>query len=469
MSRQHTPQHLAQPTVDTVARSRRYFGTDGIRGLVGQWPVTPDFMLKLGWAAGKVLTQQGIGKVLIGKDTRISGYMFESVLEAGLSAAGVDTQLLGPMPTPAIAYLTRTLRARAGIVISASHNPYYDNGVKFFAADGTKLPDELELAIEQQVERAMVIVDSAKLGKATRIIDAPGRYIEFCKNTVTADVVLNGLKIVVDCANGAAYQVAPSVFRELGAEVIEMGIDPNGLNINLNCGATFPQQLRARVLAEQADLGIALDGDGDRVMLVDHTGGVLDGDDVLYILVKHHKMQQSIICGAGIVGTLMTNLGLERALRALDFEFVRAPVGDRYIANELMQRKWYWGGEPSGHIICSAITTTGDGIVTALQVLAAMQTQQTRLADLRQGLTKYPQMLVNVNIHDVSCDVIRLPAVQQAVQAAQHLLGVTGRVLLRYSGTEPLLRIMVEGESVTLVEQLANQLATLIQDCIIKY
>ena len=317
---------------------RKYFGTDGIRGRVGTFPVTAEFVLKLGWAVGKVLARQGNGKVLIGKDTRISGYMFESVLEAGLSAAGVDIHLLGPMPTPAIAYLTRTLRAQAGIVISASHNPYYDNGIKFFSSQGMKLPDELEIAIEEQLEHTMTTVDSAELGKAVRVQDAPGRYIEFCKSTVSSDVVFNDLRIVVDCANGAGYHIAANVFRELGADVVEVGVEPNGLNINLDCGAMHPEKLREHVLREKADLGIALDGDGDRVLMVDHEGNILDGDELLYIIVKHRQEMGTL--KGGVVGTVMSNLGFEQAMRALDVDFTRVPVGDRHIIAELVKRKW---------------------------------------------------------------------------------------------------------------------------------
>lgn len=439
---------------------RRYFGTDGIRGRVGTNPITPEFVLKLGWAVGKVLARQGNGKVLIGKDTRISGYMFESVLEAGLSAAGIDIHLLGPMPTPAIAYLTRTLRAQAGIVISASHNPYYDNGIKFFSALGTKLPDEVELAIEEQLEQNMTCVDSAALGKAIRVVDAPGRYIEFCKSTVTSDIVLNGLTIVVDCANGATYHVAPNVFRELGANVIELGVEPNGLNINLNCGATHLDKLTEQVLQHKADLGIALDGDGDRVIMVDQHGSVLDGDELL-LIIANHKISRGSLQG-GVVGTVMSNLGFELALKELGLEFVRVPVGDRYILNELSKRKWHLGGEPSGHIVCLQSTTTGDGIITALQVLAAMRMKNKSLAEIRQGYTKYPQVLLNVNIEQQNVS-IEEPRIQQAVKEVEGELGDRGRVLLRRSGTEPLIRIMVEGEDESHVKRLAEQLAGIVK------
>lgn len=444
--------------------SRKYFGTDGIRGRVGVWPITADFILKLGWSVGKVLArrqQQGYGKVLIGKDTRISGYMFESALEAGLSAAGVDIHLLGPMPTPAIAYLTRTLRAQAGIVISASHNPYYDNGIKFFSSQGMKLPDELELEIEDQLEMSMTTVDSADLGKAVRIVDAPGRYIEFCKSTISSDITLNGLKIVVDCANGAAYHIAPNVFRELGADLIEIGVEPDGLNINLNCGATHLETLKQRVVEENADLGIALDGDGDRVIMVDHQGKVLDGDELLYIIVKHRQELGTL--KGGVVGTVMSNFGFENAMRELDVDFARVPVGDRYIITELVKRHWYLGGEPSGHVICYDSTTTGDGIITALQVLSAMRHSEKSLAELRSGLQKYPQVLVNVKVRE-SCDLNHKPRIQHAIKDVQEALGASGRVLLRRSGTEALVRVMVEGIDEIRVNELANQLAIVVKE-----
>lgn len=445
----------------TIHKARRYFGTDGIRGRVGVWPITPEFVLKLGWAVGKVLTREGNGKVLIGKDTRISGYMFESVLESGLSAAGIDTHLLGPMPTPAIAYLTRTLRAQAGIVISASHNPYYDNGIKFFSSQGTKLPDHIEHAIEEQLEQPMTTVDSADLGKAIRVLDAPGRYIEFCKSTVSSDMILTGLKIVVDCAHGAAYHIASNVFRELGAEVVEIGVEPNGLNINLDCGATQPALLRSQVLAQQADLGIALDGDGDRVVMIDHEGHVLDGDELLYIIVKDHALNGSM--KGGVVGTVMSNLGFEQALLQLGLDFVRVPVGDRYIMSELHKRCWHFGGEPSGHIVCLSNSTTGDGIITALQVLAAMQRRRQTLAGIRKGFTKYPQTLLNVRVTQQNHSIEKA-GIQMAIKAAEDALGGKGRVLLRKSGTEPLVRIMVEGEDNIHVQQLAEQLARVVKE-----
>lgn len=447
-------------TKTTPPTPRKYFGTDGIRGRVGTSPITAEFILKLGWAVGKVLARQGYGKVLIGKDTRISGYMFESVLEAGLSAAGVDIHLLGPMPTPAIAYLTRTLRAQAGIVISASHNPYYDNGIKFFSAQGSKLPDALEIEIEEQLEKEMTTVDSSELGKAVRIVDAPGRYIEFCKSTVSSEIVLNGIKLVVDCANGAAYHIAPNVFRELGADVVEIGIEPNGLNINLDCGATHPEVLRKIVLQEGADLGIALDGDGDRVIMIDHQGHILDGDELLYIIAKHR--QELGILQGGVVGTVMSNFGLEKALLKLDIDFARVAVGDRHIISELIKRKWYLGGEQSGHIICRESTTTGDGIITALQVLSAMQHKQQSLAELKLGLHKFPQVLVNVKVAD-SSELDLRPRIQDALLNIENELGHSGRVLLRRSGTESLIRVMVEGEDEGRVKQLANQLADVVK------
>ena len=443
-----------------IPKQRKFFGTDGIRGRVGVWPINAEFVLKLGWAVGKVLARAGNGKVLIGKDTRISGYMFESVLEAGLSAAGIDTKLLGPMPTPAVAYLTRTLRAQAGIVISASHNPYYDNGIKFFSSLGFKLPDELEVAIEEQLELPMTTVDSAALGKAVRVVDAPGRYIEFCKSTVASDISLNGIKMVVDCANGATYHIAPNVFRELGAEVIETGVEPNGLNINFECGAMHPEVLRKHVLEAKADLGVALDGDGDRLIMVDNEGNTLDGDELLYIIVKHRQEIGSL--KGGVVGTLMTNLGFEEALANQGIEFVRVPVGDRHIIAELAKRDWHLGGEPSGHIICSDAVTSGDGIVTALQVLSAMCYKKESLRKLRGEMKKYPQMLINVTVKH-SNDPNQSPRVQTAIEQIRNALGRTGRVLLRRSGTEPLVRVMVEGENALQVKELAGQLANLVE------
>ncbi len=436
--------------------SRKYFGTDGIRGLVGEFPITPDFVMKLGWAAGKVLARQGTRKVLIGKDTRISGYMLESALEAGLSAAGIKAVLLGPMPTPAVAYLTRAFRAEAGVVISASHNPYYDNGIKFFSQDGTKLPDEVELEIEAELDQPMSCVESAKLGKASRIDDAPGRYIEYCKSSFPGELSLDGLKIVLDCAHGATYHIAPSVFRELGAEVVVMGCSPDGLNINAGVGSTEPEALVARVLTEQADLGIAFDGDGDRVMMVDQTGYLIDGDEIIYMIARDQRAQGKL--SGGVVGTLMSNLGLELALQELDVPFCRAKVGDRYVMEMLKERGWRLGGENSGHVIHLDHATTGDGIVAALQVLQAMIHQRCDLQTLRSGMRKFPQVLVNVRF-TASQDPTLDAGVLADVAAAEAELAGRGRVLLRKSGTEPLIRVMVEGEDATLVNSLAQRIA----------
>ncbi|WP_392340524.1 phosphoglucosamine mutase [Moritella marina] len=436
--------------------SRKYFGTDGIRGLVGKAPITPEFVLKLGWAAGKVLAQQGTKKVLIGKDTRISGYMLESALEAGLSAAGLDAAFMGPMPTPAVAYLTRTFRAEAGIVISASHNPYHDNGIKFFSANGTKLPDEVELAIEAQLEKELTCVESALLGKAVRIDDAAGRYIEYCKSTFPSRASLKGLKIVLDCAHGATYHIAPSVFKELGAEIIPIGVSPNGLNINDGCGATEPAALAARVLAEKADLGVAYDGDGDRLMMVDHTGYVIDGDEILYIMARE-ALRNGELKG-GVVGTLMANMGLEVALKSLGIPFARSAVGDRYVVEMLLEKGWRIGGENSGHIISLDHTTTGDGIVSSLLVLAAMINSGLTLQELRSGMSKFPQVLVNVRFSGDS-DPLLAESVLAAVTDVEQELADRGRVLLRKSGTEPLIRVMVEGEDETHVLALANKIA----------
>lgn len=441
---------------------RKYFGTDGIRGYTGTYPITPDFALKLGWAAGCVLAKKpGTGrKVLIGKDTRISGYMFESALEAGLSAAGMDSYLLGPMPTPAIAYLTRTLRAEAGIVISASHNLYYDNGIKFFDASGRKLPDEVELEIEKQLEKPLTTVASEALGKASRVVDATGRYIEFCKSTIPSEISLKGLKIIVDCANGATYNIAPAVFSELDAEVVELFVDPDGLNINDRCGATQPETLRQIVLAEEADLGIALDGDGDRLIMIDHTGAVVDGDDFLYILSTYWRKAGKPL--GGVVGTLMSNYGLELFFNREGIEFVRAKVGDRYVMSELQSRHWILGGETSGHVICLNKTSTGDGIVTALQVLQVMIETGKTLHELRQGFQKLPQKLVNVKTSNIK-DIAKDEKVQQAVSMAKQKLQNQGRVLLRASGTEPVVRVMVEGMDDQLISQIAEDLADIVR------
>jgi len=435
---------------------KRYFGTDGIRGKVGELPITPDFMLKLGWACGRVFARlSGSGEerstVIIGKDTRVSGYMFESALEAGLVAAGVDVKLLGPMPTPAIALMTRTHRAQAGIVISASHNPFYDNGIKFFNAEGCKLDDAVELAIERELDEPLVTVDSAAIGKVLRVVDAAGRYIEFCKSTVPDQFTLRGMKIVVDCAHGATYHIAPSVFAELGAEVVAMGVEPDGFNINQGVGSTDTEALAARVLTESADLGVALDGDGDRVVFVDRQGRVVDGDELLFIIACHRQC-------TGVVGTQMTNLGMELALRERGIDFVRARVGDRYVKELMQQNNWQLGGESSGHIICSDLSTTGDGVVAALQVLVAMCSADTDLATLCAGMQKLPQYMINVPA-DAGVDVENNPLLNEAVAAVEKTLGERGRVLLRPSGTEPLVRVMIEGEDATQVQQLCRELA----------
>ena len=443
--------------------SKKYFGTDGIRGRVGEYPVTADFMLKLGWAAGRVLGGSGGDRVIIGKDTRISGYMFESALEAGFSAAGVDVRLLGPMPTPAIAYLTRTLHACAGIVISASHNAYPDNGIKFFSSEGAKLPDDVEHAIEAELDRAMVTVDSSRLGKAERVPDAGGRYIEFCKSTIPLTLSLKGLKIVVDCANGATYQVAPSVFDELGAEVVAIGVEPDGLNINQDCGSTQPELLREIVLDQQADLGIALDGDGDRVIMIDHQGNLVDGDELLFIIALSRQREGTL--NGGVVGTLMSNLGLEHALQSRDIAFSRAKVGDRYVLELLKQNSSTIGGESSGHIICLDRTTTGDGIVSALQVLAAMVKSGKTLHELKAGMNKYPQRMINVPVTR-KVDLDSFPVVQDAVRSAEQRLAGRGRVLLRPSGTEPLVRVMVEGEDAEQVNEEADNLASIVAEAV---
>ncbi len=443
--------------------NKRYFGTDGVRGRVGDEVINPEFILKLGWAAGRVLSAGDGGKVLIGKDTRLSGYMFESALEAGLSAAGVDIRLLGPMPTPGIAYLTRTLHARAGIVISASHNPHYDNGVKFFSDRGMKLPDDVEAAIEAMLAQPMRTVDSKELGKAKRVDDAAGRYIEFCKSTIGLGTTLAGLRIVVDCANGATYHVAPKVFEELGARVTAIGTAPDGLNINAACGSTHPAALQEAVRRERADLGVALDGDGDRVIMVDHTGELVDGDELLFIIAAYRKARQRL--QGGVVGTVMSNLGLEHALRARDIGFVRTPVGDRHVIERMQQERWVLGGESSGHIICLDRTTTGDGIVSALQVLGAMVDTGYGLRDLRSGMSKYPQAMLNVQLAN-GFDVGASRRVRDAVQATQGQLADRGRVLLRPSGTEPLVRVMVEGEDAVQVEQLARSLADVVREAI---
>lgn len=444
--------------------TRRYFGTDGIRGTVGKSPITADFMLKLGWAAGQVLRRdKGRTRVLIGKDTRISGYMFESALEAGLSAAGVDVSLLGPMPTPGIAYLTRTFRADAGIVISASHNPFDDNGIKFFSAEGKKLPDDTEDRIEAMLEMPLTTAEAAQLGKATRIDDAAGRYIEFCKSTLPDRLSLHGLKVVLDCAHGATYHIAPNVFRELGADVTTIGASPDGLNINQEVGSTHPAALRAAVIQQKADLGIAFDGDGDRVLLVDGEGREVDGDDILYLIARD-RHERGLLEG-GVVGTLMSNFGLAMALDKLGIPFERANVGDRFVMERMAANGWELGGESSGHIMCGHVQTTGDGIVSALQVLALMMREQKSLPDLLKEFEKVPQVLINVRLPaGISAkEVMGSAPLQQAVATLEHELGDQGRVLLRPSGTEPLIRVMVEGRAHLDVEQLARTLAGQVQ------
>ena len=436
--------------------NRKYFGTDGVRGKVGAYPITPDFALKLGWAAGKVLASQGSKMVLIGKDTRISGYMLESALEAGLAAAGLSAAFTGPMPTPAIAYLTRTFRAEAGIVISASHNPYYDNGIKFFSAKGTKLPDEIEEAIEAMLEQPMDCVESAELGKASRINDAAGRYIEFCKGTFPAHLGLEGYKIVVDCANGATYHIAPNVLRELGAEVIEIGTDPNGLNINEKCGATDVTALQAKVVEMKADVGLAYDGDGDRIMMVDHLGNKVDGDQILFIVARE-ALRLGQLKG-GVVGTLMSNMSLEIALKMLGVPFLRANVGDRYVLEKMVENDWTLGGENSGHIIIADKNTTGDGIVASLAVLAAMAQHKLSLNELASAVKLFPQVLINVRFAGGE-NPLESDAVKSVAAEVEKRLEGKGRILLRKSGTEPLIRVMVECQDAELAQQCAEEIA----------
>lgn len=440
--------------------SRKHFGTDGIRGRVGQYPITPEFCLRLGWAVGKVFARHGVSHVLIGKDTRISGYMLESVLESGLVSAGANVSLLGPMPTPAVAYLTRTLRADAGIVISASHNPHYDNGIKFFDHQGNKLADAVEMEIEEQLGGAMACVDSDQLGKAARIDDAAGRYIEFCKATVNRGFRLRGLKVVLDCANGATYHVAPGVFEELGADIDVIGNTPNGRNINDSCGSTDPAALAARVLDTGADVGIAFDGDGDRVVMVDAAGEVVDGDELLLVIAEH-RARNGVLNG-GVVGTVMSNLGLERALAGLGIPFSRAKVGDRYVLELLKAQGWQLGGETSGHLVCLDLTSTGDAIVAALQVMVPMVEQQRPLHDLKQRMTKMPQTMVNVHVPDPAAQAAS-PAVADAVTAMDRRLNGRGRVLIRPSGTEPVIRVMVEGEDAVEVGDIAHALADVVR------
>ena len=441
---------------------RKYFGTDGIRGTVGQHPITADFMLKLGYAAGKVLTRDTKVKkrVLIGKDTRVSGYMFEAALESGLIAAGVNVDMLGPMPTPAIAYLTRAFRASAGIVISASHNPVADNGIKFFSADGYKLPDEVELEIERLIDEPLTTNDSFNLGKARRISDATGRYVEFCKGSLPSQFNLTGLKIVLDCANGATYNAAPKVFKELGAQVISMATEPNGFNINDQCGSTYMEGVCARVVEEKADFGIALDGDGDRVLFSDANGEIVDGDELIYIIAQH-RHQSAVGCN-GVAGTLMSNLGMELALKDLGIPFLRTKVGDRYVVEALKENGWNLGGEGSGHVLCSDLNTTGDGIVAALQVIRAISDSGKTLAELKTGMQKFPQIMINVRLAE-KVDISNNSAINSAVADAEKKLAGRGRVLLRPSGTEPLIRVMAEGDDQALVEQQVQAIARVVE------
>ena len=436
--------------------NRKYFGTDGVRGKVGTYPITPDFALKLGWAAGKVLASQGSRTVLIGKDTRISGYMLESALEAGLAAAGLTAAFTGPMPTPAVAYLTRTFRLEAGIVISASHNPYYDNGIKFFSAQGTKLPDNIEEAIEAMLDQPMDCVESADLGKASRISDAAGRYIEFCKSTFPAHLGLDGYKIVVDCANGATYHIAPNVLHELGAEVIEIGTDPNGININEKCGATDVKALQEKVLETKADVGLAYDGDGDRIMMVDHLGNKVDGDQILFIIARE-ALRSGQLKG-GVVGTLMSNMSLEIALKMLGVPFVRANVGDRYVLEKMVEHSWTLGGENSGHIIIADKNTTGDGIIASLAVLSAMVQHRLSLNELASAVKLFPQVLINVRFAGGD-NPLESEAVKAVAADVEKRLEGKGRILLRKSGTEPLIRVMVECEDGVLAKQCAEEIA----------
>ncbi|MDY0071545.1 MAG: phosphoglucosamine mutase [Thauera sp.] len=447
---------------------RKYFGTDGVRGKVGQVPITPEFVMKLGYAAGLVLAAREklhIGEhpaVLIGKDTRISGYMLEAALQAGFAAAGVDVMLAGPIPTPAVAYLTRALRLQAGVVISASHNPYYDNGIKFFAADGSKLPDAVEAEIEAQLDRPIACVDSIRLGRARRITDAAGRYIEFCKSTFPNEFDLRGMRIAVDCAHGAAYQIAPSVLHELGAEVMPVAVKPDGLNINDGVGATRPESLRQAVLTHRADLGIALDGDADRLIMVDQRGEIYDGDKLIYVIARDRHTRAQL---PGVVGTLMSNLGFEHAIRRMGVEFDRAKVGDRYVLELLQQHGWALGGENSGHVLCLDCHSTGDGIISALQVLAALKRRGEDLATACADLQFYPQRLINVGLppgFDWAAD----EGIRQTRLAAEQALGERGRVLLRASGTEPLLRVMVEGVDKQQVDTLAREIADAVQHAV---
>lgn len=440
--------------------TRKYFGTDGIRGTVGQFPITPDFVLKLGWAAGKVLAEGGAGKVVIGKDTRISGYMFESALEAGLSSAGIDVVLTGPIPTPAIAYLARTFNGQAGIVISASHNPFYDNGIKFFGGDGNKLSDEAEKRIEALLDQEVEVVEPHLLGRVKRLNDAVGRYIEYCKGCTVTQLDLRGMKLVIDAGHGATYQVGPAVFRELGADVEAMNIEPNGLNINEKAGSTDPEGLSAKVLEVGADMGIAFDGDGDRVIMVDSHGQIIDGDQLLYIIAMDRKARG--VLKGGVVGTLMTNLAIENALKAQGIDFLRAAVGDRYVNEMLLENDWEVGGESSGHIIGRDVSTTGDGIVSALLVLQALQNSERTITSWAKEVEMYPQMTINVRVQEKK-DTSTIPELVKAVEEAETRMAGKGRVLLRASGTEPVIRVTVEGEDAQLVQTVADSLADVVR------
>ncbi|MEP3588618.1 MAG: phosphoglucosamine mutase [Marinobacter sp.] len=440
---------------------RKYFGTDGIRGRVGEQPITPEFMLHLGWAAGQAFKKAGQrNSVLIGKDTRLSGYMFESALEAGLSAAGVDVKLLGPMPTPAIAYLTRTFRASAGIVISASHNPHHDNGIKFFSAAGTKLDDALESEIERWLDKPIEVCEPKELGKVSRVDDAPGRYVEFCKSTVPNEFTLDGMHVVLDCAHGATYHVAPKVFRELGAKLTVIGAEPDGLNINLNVGSTHLDSLKQAVIDKGADLGIAFDGDGDRVLMVDQDGSEVDGDELLYILASQRRAEGRL--EGGVVGTLMTNLGVELALNELDIPFERAKVGDRYVMERLLANDWLVGGEGSGHMVIRDCIGTGDGVISALQVLLAIGNSGKTLSELRRGMSKLPQTMINVKVAQ-RFDPLSRDDIVSAMRQAEESLGDSGRILLRASGTEPLIRVMAEGKDAAEITRVAESLAEVVE------
>ncbi len=436
---------------------KKYFGTDGIRNRVGSGMIRPDQILKLGWATGKVMKARGETSVMIGKDTRISGYMFESALEAGFIAAGIDVMLLGPMPTPAVAYLTQTFRADAGIVISASHNPHHDNGIKFFSAQGKKISDEIELAVEAAFEEEIEVVASELLGKARRIDDAPGRYIEFCKSTFASQRKLDNFKIVLDCSHGATYHIAPHVFQELGAEVVTIGAHPDGININQRCGATCMQTLQEEVVKQQADLGIAFDGDGDRVMMVTSEGRIVDGDLILYILATCSQDKVP-----GVVGTVMSNLGVENALKAKGVDFARSAVGDRYVMELLVEKGWQFGAEPSGHVLCLNKISTGDGIVAALQVMSALVSTGQSLAELVAEVEMYPSVLKNQRVDDAK-KIMQSPALKNAIADVENCLADKGRVLVRASGTEPLVRVMVEGQDEALVERLADELIAVVQ------